>query len=122
MILNWEIITPILTLLLGGNGIQVFLFYRERQKSRKLENNALALKNEITASKQWQELFERSDSIVAQKDKKIEDLYKENGKLRDENNKLTTEKAVLELLKCETVGCDKKIPPLAKIIKNGQNE
>ena len=122
MILNWEIITPVLTLLLGSNGIQVFLFYRERQKSRKLENDALALKNEITASKQWQELFERSDSIVAQKDKKIEELYKENGKLRDENNKLTTEKAVFELLKCETVGCDKRIPPLAKIIKKGQNE
>lgn len=122
MILNTEFIVALLTVLLGTQGISIFLFYKERKKTKKLENEALKLQNEITAAEQWQKLFERSDAIVKQKDGKIEELYKDNGVLRDENNSLTTENAVLKLLKCETVGCDKRIPPLAnlKIKKNNE--
>ena len=115
MTFNIETITALVGMFLSGGGVSIFFFYRERKKTKKLENDALALGNEITMSEQWQKLFERSDCIVQQKDDKIEELYKENGKLRDENNSLTTENAVLKLLKCETVGCEKRVPPLADL-------
>lgn len=115
MILNWEIIAPVLTVLLGGSGISIFFFYRERKKTKRLENDALKLKNEITAAGQWKELFERSDETVRKKDEKIEELYSHNAKLRDENNSLTTEIAVVKLLKCEVISCDKRIPPLSDL-------
>lgn len=121
MTLNWEIATGILTILLGGSGIPIFFFYRERKKTKRLENEALDLKNEITLSGQWQVLFERSDATVKEKDKKIDELYVANNRLRDENNQLTTENAVIKLLKCEMVGCDKRMPPLAKL-KTHKNE
>lgn len=115
MILNWEIIAPVLTVLVGGSGISVFFFYRERKKTKRLENDALKLQNEITAAGQWQELFERSDEMLRKKDEKIEELYSLNSKLRDENNTLSTENAVVKLLKCEFIACDKRIPPLAEV-------
>lgn len=115
MILNWEIIAPVLTVLVGGSGISVFFFYRERKKTKRLENDALKLQNEITAAGQWQELFERSDEMLKKKDEKIEELYSLNSKLRDENNTLSTENAVVKLLKCEFIACDKRIPPLSEV-------
>lgn len=97
------VITGIVTLLTGG-GLASIAFFRERKKAEQLKNDALA-------SEQWQKLFERSDQDNRDKDKKIDKLYEDLGRFRDENNNLTTENAVLKLKKCEVIGCINRQPP-----------
>ncbi|MEG1289565.1 MAG: hypothetical protein RSE25_04940 [Bacteroidales bacterium] len=96
--------TAILTALLSGGGVIGIFYYKENKRAKQLENEA-------TASSQWRELYEKSEIKCDAKDLKIDSLYKENGLLRDNNNDLTTQNAILKLQKCEIKGCEKRQPP-----------
>lgn len=103
--MDWTIIgtiaVSILAAITGGTGI---LFYRERRRGEQI-------KNEASAATEWQKLFERSDQDVRERDAKIDRLYVELSRYRDVENQLTTENAILKMLKCEIKGCEKRIPP-----------
>ena len=92
--------------LIAGGGLAGALFYRERKRAEHL-------KNETTASEQWRLLFERSDKDNREKDVKIDTLYDEIAKWRDENNKLITENTILSMQKCVVNGCANRKPPRA---------
>lgn len=89
--------------LLAGSGVAGVLFYRERKRAEQL-------KNEASAAEQWRVLFERSDSDNRDKDARIDKLYDQQSRLREKNNKLSTENAVLLLKKCDVNGCDEREP------------
>lgn len=102
-----SVIIPIVT---GAGGFS-FAFYREQKKKKQLENSAQEHDLIQKSAQEWKELYERSDEDSRRKDDKIDVLYKENGKLRDTNNDLTTKVAILEIKKCEKRGCGDRIPP-----------
>lgn len=106
--MDWTtIIVSLITALIPTGGIAWFVFFKENKRAKQLEN-------ETTASAQWRELYEKSEAKVESQSLKIESLYKENKMLREENNGLTTQRAVLGLLKCRTVGCATRVPPLGE--------
>lgn len=96
------IVSAIVSLIAGG-GLAGVLFFRERKRAEQL-------KNEASASEQWRVLFERSDSDSHDKDSRIDKLYEELSRIRERNNKLSTENAVLRLKKCEVNGCNSRKP------------
>lgn len=103
--MDWTtIITALASALLSGGGIAGVVFFRENKRARQLQN-------ETTASAQWRELYEKSEAKVESQGLKIEALYKENNYLRDQNNSLTTQRAVLTMYKCETLACADRKPP-----------
>lgn len=103
--MDWStIIVALVSSLIPAGGFGGLLLVRENKRSKQLEN-------ETTASAQWRELYEKSEAKVESQARKIESLYKENGYLRDQNNSLTTQRAVLAMYKCETVNCTNRQPP-----------
>lgn len=99
--IDWNVI---LTGILGSGCIGSIFFFRENRKAKQIEN-------EKNAADVWQELFERSEARCANLSERLDALYKENAKFRDENNALTTRNAVLELQKCLRNGCASREPP-----------
>lgn len=45
---------------------------------------------------------------------KVDELYKKLGYIRDQNNGLTTQNAVLKILKCKRIECSDRQPPIGK--------
>lgn len=99
--MDWTTIVTVLGAITGGAGL---LFYKERKKGEQL-------KNESSAAEEWRKLFEQRDKDCRDLDTKVDALYGELSRFRDENNLLTTENAVLKMQKCEINGCDKRKPP-----------
>lgn len=109
--MDWTtILVAAVSALISGGGIAGLVFFRENKRARQLENEA-------TASSQWRELYEKSEAKVESQSVKIDALYKENNYLRDQNNSLTTQKAVLTMYKCETLECANRKPPFGSQIK-----
>lgn len=114
--MDWTtIIVALISALVSSSGIAGVIFFRENKRARQLEN-------ETTASAQWRELYEKSEAKVESQGKKIESLYKENGYLRDQNNSLTTQKAVLTMYKCETLECANRRPPFGTGLQPNNNK
>lgn len=110
--MDWTtIIIAAVSALISGGGIAGVVFFRENKRAKQLENEA-------TASSQWRELYEKSEAKVESQSLKIDALYKENNRLRDENNSLTTQRAVLASYKCETIGCVERRPPFGSQLNN----
>lgn len=110
--MDWTtILVAIGSALLSGGGIAGVVFFKENKRARQLDN-------ETTASAQWRELYDKSEAKVEHQSLKIDALYKENGYLRDQNNSLTTQRAVLAMYKCETLGCASRKPPFGTEINN----
>lgn len=89
---------------LGGGGICSIFLIKETRKAKRIEN-------ERNASQVWRELYEKSEQRCDTLSSKIDQLYKENSKFRDENNELTTQNAVLSIQKCVVNGCKERVPP-----------
>lgn len=104
------IITAILTFI-GGGGIAAIILLPQRKKTVELENEA-------KASEQWKELFERSEKDNAAQSALIDKLYDDLKASRDENNRLTTEVAVLRIWKCEKIECITREPPFGSVNSN----
>lgn len=114
--MDWTtIIVALISALVSSSGIAGVIFFRENKRARQLEN-------ETTASAQWRELYEKSEAKVESQGNKIESLYKENGYLRDQNNSLTTQKAVLVMYKCEVLECANRRPPFGTGLQPNNNK
>lgn len=104
--MDWTtIITSLLGGLLTGGGLAGIVYLKENKRAKQLQND-------ILASSMWKELFEKEETKNEKLGAKLDASYKENSQLRDKNNDLTTQNAVLKILKCETIGCDKREPPI----------
>jgi len=101
------LITPIIASLISSGALITLVFYRENKRAKQL-------KNDVTASEQWKALFERSDNKLENANNKVTSLYEELKVIRNENNQLSTDKAVLTILKCESVGCPNRKPALGE--------
>ena len=105
MQLDWTtIIVSIISALGAGGVLTTILNRRENKISKQLEND-------VTASRQWRELFEKEEKKCEEKDAKIDRLYDEISSLRNENNQLSTENVKLDMMKCKINGCIKRRPP-----------
>lgn len=110
--MDWTtILISLIAALIPTGGITWFAFFKENKRTKQLEN-------ETTASEQWRELYEKSEAKVESLNIKIDTLYKENGYLRDQNNSLTTQKAVLVMYKCESLECMNRKPPFGSQFNN----
>ena len=98
------IIVNIASVLLTGGCFGVILFYRENKKAKVLDN-------ENTVINQWKELYEQAKAEKEEYKKDFDTERLENKALRDQNNDLTTENAVLKTQKCEVRGCANRKPP-----------
>lgn len=106
--MDWmSLLSSIVTAVLTGGGITAFLYRKENKRAKQLEN-------ETTASSQWRELYERAETRADALNVKIDELYKELSYIRDKNNGLTTQNAVLKILKCKRIGCADRKPPIDK--------
>lgn len=104
--MDWNaIISALISALLASGGLGVILFYKDNKRAKQLAN-------ENTASAQWRELYEKSELKCDAQSTKIDELYTKIGHLRDQNNGLTTQNAVLKILKCKRLGCSDRQPPL----------
>ncbi len=103
--MNWTtILVSLLSGLLSGGGLAGLFFFKENKRDRQL-------KNESTASAQWKDLYEKSEAKVEAQSTKIDILYKEKERQRDQIDSLKTQKAVLVVYKCEMLGCAQRKPP-----------
>lgn len=110
--MDWTtVLVAVLSSLVSGGGIAGLVFFKENKRARQLDN-------ETTASAQWRELYEKSEAKVDGLNLKVDALYKENGYLRDQNDSLKTQRAVLTMYKCETLNCTNRQPPFGSQINN----
>ncbi|MEG1759512.1 MAG: hypothetical protein RSB23_06260 [Alistipes sp.] len=108
--MDWTtIIVAIVSALLTSGGLASIFFFRENKRAKQLEN-------ETTASAQWRELYDKSEAKVDSQTLKIDAMYKENNYLRDQNNNITTQNAVLKMYKCEFLACTNRKPPFGSQI------
>lgn len=104
--MDWNtIITSLLGGLLTGGGLAGVVYFKENKRNKQLQND-------ILASTQWKELFEKEEAKNEKLNAKLDASYKENSLLRDKNNDLSTQNAVLKILKCEIIACEKREPPI----------
>lgn len=105
--MDWStIITAIGGSFLTGGAFLSVLHYKENKKKKQIENDSMA-------SLQWKELYERSEAKVEAQSKKIDELYSTGNSFRDQINDLTTQVAVLKLIKCKRISCDDRDPPFS---------
>ena len=90
--------------MLAGGGLASIIYIKENKRTKRLQND-------ILASSQWKELFEKEETKNEKLGAKLDASYKENSLLRDKNNDLTTQNAVLKIHKCEVIGCKDRKPP-----------
>lgn len=95
---------------IAGN-IMMFLFLPQEKKAKNLENEA-------KQSEEWKKLYEEAHAESRAKDEKIDSLYAEITKHRDEKAEksvriaeLEVENAKLRILKCEVPSCPNRKPP-----------
>lgn len=96
--------TQIIVGIVTGGGLGSLFLLRENKMAKHISNDTAAADN-------WQELFAKSEERVEKLSHKVDQLYDDITKFRDENNRLSTENAVLKLQKCEKNGCSDRVPP-----------
>lgn len=103
--MDWTtVLTGLFSALISGGGLMGAFYLKENKKAKQLAN-------ETTASSQWRELFEKSEQKNEKLQTKLDAAYKNNTSLRDINNGLITQNAVLKTYKCETIACSNRKPP-----------
>lgn len=110
--MDWtNIIISFVTLLLGGGGLVAFLTVNAKKYQAMVESVE-------KTNEQWQHIADerthRAEELKAEldkKDDKIDELYKEQTRLRKILDNVTTGRAVAELMRCECIDCIKRRPP-----------
>ena len=99
-----NIVVGIVSVLVTSGVFSILLFYRENKEAKSLSNDNLVIE-------QWKELYEKAKAEKEGYKKDFDEDRRENKILRDQNNDLTTENAVLKMQKCEVRGCTLRKPP-----------
>lgn len=119
---DWtEVITGIASILITGGGITVIATIKDK-KYEAVQNNILKLIESVSKTNNaWEKITEqKSDDIrearkdIEAKDAKIDSLYSTISHLRNELDTKRTEAAVLQVIKCKIMGCEKREPPLGE--------
>ena len=97
--------------LAGAFGGATLLFYRQNKAAKELDNEA-------KQSEEWRKLYEMERGEVEDLNKKIDSLYTEIRKHRDEKNTMAKRITELEIdntkstiYRCEVAGCARRKPP-----------
>ena len=117
--IDWtNIITTTIAVLIGSGGLATIVTLREKKNAAFLENNSKLID-------QWQEVaterHERAKELKGDldtKDKKIDQLYAEISKMRNELDHLRTINALANVLKCNKISCTDREPPYGTGIMN----
>lgn len=112
-------IIPLVSIFLG-----FFLFYQEKKRGLELKNRKIEME---MAMQLVEELKKDKVELKKEMDKKdilISNLYSQLDKFRDTNNLLTSRCSVLNVIKCQKIDCDFRIPPLVHKLEEerGENE
>lgn len=126
--MDWDNIISLITFLTVGGGLYALVTVQDKKTTLMLDNIKAMLESSTKTNVAWENLAHQKlediaklENICDKKDQKIEELYKEISQLRVCLDKSRTARAVAEILKCNVVACDKRIPPLNenhKIIKS----
>lgn len=111
-----QIITAFVGMICGN--ITMFLLLPQKRKAENLKNEAQNLENEAAQSEEWQKLYNEEREQISKLNAKIDSLYEELTKSRNENymlheqlTKAKIENTKLELLKCKKSACSERQPP-----------
>lgn len=107
--MEWSnIIIAIISAVLSGGGVATLLMLKENKQAKRVDND-------LKLSQGLQERNKILEEKLDKKDIKIEELYAEKDVLRNENDRLSTENAVLRVYKCIKVGCAERQPPFGYV-------
>lgn len=108
-----EMITPLLTMLLGA-----FMFYDAKKRKEMAAAKKAEAENITSYAAEWKELYEKKEAKVDQLNGKIDELYAKlneyRGKIRDlkdERAELKMEIMKLTYHRCDVKGCGNRKPP-----------
>lgn len=111
-----HVVTAIVGMVCGN--ITAFLFFPQKRKSETLKNEAQNIENESKQSDEWNKLYQVELEENKELNKKIDSLYAEIARHRDENTQLRiemteimVENTRLKVLKCEKPACSNRQPP-----------
>ena len=111
-----HIVTAIVGMICGN--VTALLLFPQKRKSETLKNEAQNIENEAKQSDEWCKLYQEELGENKELNKKIDSLYAEIAKHRDENARLhiemtevKVENTRLKVLKCEIPACGKRQPP-----------
>ena len=112
-------IIPLVSIFLG-----FFLFYQEKKRGLELKNRKIEME---MAMQLVEELKKDKIELKKDMDKKdilVSSLYSQLDKFRDTSNLLTSRCSVLNVIKCQKIDCDLRIPPLVHKLEEerGENE
>lgn len=104
--MDWTSIGLAFLTFIGGGGIAAIVLLPQKRRSAELENEA-------KVSEQWKELFMQSREEQSRQSGLIDKLYDDITAVRNENNTLTTNNAIMKLWKCEKLECAERRPPIS---------
>lgn len=124
--MDWtQIITTILSLLIPTGGIVAIFTAREKKTEMALNNmNKINEQWAAFSSKEEERRKELKEDIDS-KDTKIDELYREISRLRNELDDERTERAKTEMAKCLRIKCTERFPPFGEnynLERNGNNK
>lgn len=111
--MEWTtIICALIAALIPSGGVAGYVFMREDKKAKQLDNEHKTNDEVWALVKKYEEREKVFEKTIADKDTKIESLFKEKGELMKRNDKLSSKVAVLTILRCKVVGCANRVPPM----------
>lgn len=116
--MDWtQIVTTILSLLIPTGGIVAIITAREKKTE-------MALNNMNKINEQWEGFATKEEdrrkelkADLDRKDEKIDELYREISRLRNELDNERTERAKAEMMKCLRIKCVERHPPFGESYK-----
>lgn len=110
-------IIPLVSIFLG-----FFLFYQEKKKGLELKNRKIEMEMAMQLVQELKDNKVELKKEMEKKDTLISSLYSQLDKFRDTNNLLTSRCSVLNVIKCQKIDCDLRIPPLVHKIDEERME
>jgi cell division protein FtsB len=112
--MDWiSIITSFVSVLLGG-GILSFFTIKEQKKGLKIDNKT---KEESIWAARVEDLNKQVEALnerIDKKDERIAELENQKSTLSSTLDSTRTKCAVAEILRCDTVACPSRMPPLGQ--------
>ena len=100
--------------LLTGGGALSLLYYKENRRAKQLDNEKSVIEEWCGIAEDRRNRCDELKASLDNKDRKIDELYKENSELRKRNDRLSSANTALSIYKCKVIGCDKRQPPFGK--------
>lgn len=103
-----------------------FLYHKQEKNKRELENANQKIKNDSDSNSEWQRLLEERATECARTNEtnrklmdRLEEVYAEKRKLRDELSRMQEErikasyyKGLYEISRCDVISCKDRRPPI----------